>query len=333
MTTGGPDDRPYNVLISSAGRRVSLLTAFRQSLTDLGLSGRILATDMSRSSAARWSADSSFDVPPCSDPGFVPALLEICDREQVRLIVPTIDTELQPLTQHSAAFRALGTVVAVSGPVTIEIGFDKVRTHAFLHEAGLPTVPQSSVKEAPGAFDPLVGAFVVKPRWGSAGEGVRTVEDLSVLPEGEDLIVQALATGHEYTIDALIDGQGDLVCVVPRRRLEVRAGEVSKGMTVRHPLAIHVASRLCAALPDAYGAITIQMFVDDEAERVNVIEINPRFGGGFPLTFEAGAVFPEWLIEDAMGRRLGSRQDSWREGVVMLRFDDAIFIERSDIGL
>lgn len=333
---GTPPKGPFNVLISSAGRRVALLRAFRDSLADLGIGGRVLASDASTLSAAFHEADGAFVVPPCSDPSFVSALLRICEREDVRLLVPTIDPELAPLAQHRAAFLDVGTVVAVSAPEVIAIGNDKANTHAFLVDAGLPTVRQASLRESRGEISDWGGGLIVKPRTGSAGKGITIVGGVAQLPEEEgddELIVQTMAPGIEHTVDALVDRQGGLVCAVPRRRLEVRSGESSKGMTVREPALIEVVRRLCAALPGAYAALTIQMFLDDASGTLSVIEINPRFGGGFPLTWEAGGRYPQWMIEELLGMAPRSREGLWRDGVVMLRYDDAVFVDRADVGL
>lgn len=115
-------------------------------------------------------------------------------------------------------------------------------------------------------------------------------------PKLGEMVVQTLARGREYTIDVLADRDGRCVCVVPRLRIEVRSGEVSKGVTVRSPRLQDLAGRICAALPGAFGTLIVQVFVDgppdDAATDLAVIEINARYGGGFPLALEAGADFP-----------------------------------------
>jgi hypothetical protein len=133
-----------NILISSAGRRGALLGIFRETLQGLGWSGELLAADMSRLSAAFHLADRAFVVPRCTDAAFVPALLDICRENDVRLIVPTIDTELPMYAAHRAEFEAIGTTVAVSAPETIAIGGDKNETHEWLVANGFPTVRQTT---------------------------------------------------------------------------------------------------------------------------------------------------------------------------------------------
>ena len=297
--TGGA---PFTVLVSSAGRRVELLRGFRAALADLGVDGRVLAADRSWWSSAFHLADEGVRVPSCDDPSFVPEVLALCARHGVDLVVPTIDPELPVYAAARDRFASAGVTVAVSSPEAVAIAADKVRTHGWLVEAGLPTVRQAAVDVV--RADPAGWPFplVVKPRHGSAGIGVAVVtshDELDVAARGGEVVVQSLAPGAEHTVDVLVDRAGRCVSVVPRRRLEVRAGEVSKAVTVRSPALEDLAERVCDALPGAYGPLTVQVFVD--GGDMAVIEVNARFGGGFPLAREAGADYPRWLVEEVAG--------------------------------
>jgi len=134
-----------SVLVSSAGRRVALVGTFRSVLAELGLPPRVVAADVSLLSAACAAADHSVRVPPCTDPDFVPTMVEICRQEDVRLLVPTIDTELPAFASARADFAAVGTLVAVSSPEVVRIASDKRLAHDHLVRSGLPTVEQAGV--------------------------------------------------------------------------------------------------------------------------------------------------------------------------------------------
>ncbi len=137
-------------------------------------------------------------------------------------------------------------------------------------------------------------------------------------------------TGEEYTVDAFVDFDGKVRSVVPRLRLETRAGEVSKGMTVKNISIIETTRRVAEQLPGALGCLTIQCFLTPAGD-LKYIEINPRFGGGFPLSIAAGADFPRWIIEMMLGRDPVIELDGWQDGTVMLRYDDAVFTTRDRI--
>jgi len=325
-------NRPFTVLVSSAGRRVELLRGFRDALAAAGLAGRVLAADRSWYSSAFHEADEGLLVPSCDEDAFVPAVLDLCEKHAVDLIVPTIDPELPVYAAARERFAGAGVTVAVSGPEAVTIAADKVRTHAWLVETGLPTVRQAGVDvvraDPPGWPFPLV----VKPRFGSAGIGVAVVHDaaeLDVAARAGEVVVQEVARGREHTIDLLVDRAGRCVSAVPRRRLEVRAGEVSKAVTVRSSALEDVAARVAERLPGAYGPLTVQVFSDEDGG-LAVIEVNARFGGGFPLAREAGADHPRWLVEEVAGLTSTADRGAWRPGLVMLRYDAAVFVDEGE---
>jgi carbamoyl-phosphate synthase large subunit len=329
---------PVTVLISSAGRRVELLRGFRRALEAVGAApGRVLATDCSWYSSAFHDADEALLVPRLDDAEFAPRLLELCLKHDVDLVVPTIDTELPVWVAHRDQFAEIGTTIALSHDDVVAIAADKQGTHDWLVARGFPTVQQTT--PAAGLADPDDWTFplMVKPRFGSAGIGVGLVRDGEELalaarrgPELGEMVVQRVAPGVEHTIDVLADRTGRCVCAVPRRRIEVRAGEVSKGMTVRSAVLEDLAARVCEALPGAYGALNVQVFVDgdvDDPDNLAVVEINARYGGGFPLSLEAGADFPRWMLEELLGLPSTCSPDGWCSGLVMLRYDAAVFID------
>ena len=319
----------FNVLISSGGRRVSLLEAFRDALRDLNLTGSVFVADASSLSSAARRADRSFVVPRCDTADFVPELIKICSSSDVHLVVPTIDPELEPYADSRERFAAIGTTVAVSSPETVRLVADKSRTFDWLVRNSFPTLPQSTVADVVADRSAWRLPVVVKPRRGSASNGVRRIKSWGHLKhlDGDD-IVQPLADGDEYTVDVLVNSSGRAVCAVPRRRLEVRAGEVSKALTVRSPALEHLACSIAETLPGAYGALNIQMFWDSSSDDIRVLEINARFGGGFPLSWRAGGLYPRWIVEDALSLPSSSSSDLWQDGLLMLRYDEAVFLER-----
>jgi len=310
---------------------VVLARLFRTALTDLGLAGQVAACEASPLSAAYTDATTRFLVPRCDDPVYVPALLDACIDNEIHLVIPTIDTELPLLADAREQFASVGTTLAVSGPRTVAIARDKALTHRWLADAGLPTVAQWAIADAPD--DPDRYPLIAKPRCGSSSVGVQRVAGPDALApfRGLDYVVEEIAPGDEHTVDIYIDRFGSLVTAVPRRRLETRAGEVSKGLTVHHSGLIALAARVAASLEDAAGALNFQCFVDPHTGRLSIIELNARFAGGFPLSDAAGAHVPRWMIEDLAGLDSSAVAD-FQDGLVMLRYDDAVFTTREALG-
>lgn len=329
MRRNDAEGRAMNILLSSAGRRVALLEAFREALRELAPGGYVYAVDACLTAPALRLADAAWQAPHCGEPSFIPTLLDLCQRERIELIVPTIDTELPVYAAHREEFAELGVVVAVSGPKTVNIAADKVRTHAWLTSHGFPTVRQALAREVLARPGDWPFPLVVKPRWGSAGKGVEvatSVEALRALPDlREDSIIQEICLGDEHTINVLVDRAGRCRCAVPHLRMEVRAGEVSKAVTVKHAGLMRLATEMAEALPDAYGAFNFQCFVSGNSD-LRVIEINARFGGGYPLSREAGADFPRWMVQEALGQPMETSFDGWQDGLAMFRYDQAVFV-------
>ncbi len=329
------DDRTCNIMLSAAGRRVALLRLLRRSIHDLGLKGQVIATDIARHSSAYHDADISRIVPNYSDPACLDELLGLCREFSIKIIVPTIDPDLPFYARHFDKFAAIGTYIMVSRKQTIQIGNDKVNTHNWLVKEGFPTVKQTTPEEVLKNPDDWPYPLFVKPRRGSSSIGatmVRNETELKLATANREFIVQSLARGREYTVDVYIDRGGKCRCAVPRLRIETRGGEVNKGMTVRHELLQETAKRVAEALPGGVGVMNIQMFYEEESDQLNVIEINPRYGGGYPLSHEAGAPMTQWMIQEAMGVP-PAIHDNWTNEFVMLRYDDAIFLTRSEAGL
>jgi carbamoyl-phosphate synthase large subunit len=116
-----------------------------------------------------------------------------------------------------------------------------------------------------------------------------------------------------------------LKCVVPRKRIAVRSGEISKGLTCNNLLVDYVINKL-SVIEGAIGCLTIQVFFNEKIQRVVGIEINPRFGGGYPLSYLAGANFPKWIIEEYLFNKEISYSNKWEPNLLMLRYDDEVLV-------
>ena len=319
-----------NVLFTAAGRRVSLVRQFKAALVQLGDRGRTITADVTRSAPAHYVADAHVLIPPWSSPDYVPRLLEICRHKQVRVLVPLIDTELATLARHAVAFAEAGTKVLISSPASIALSQNKRRTHEFFVALGVKTPQLLSNSDVASLRNAQLPVFV-KPAEGSSSVGAHKVTTLDQLKfyqsQTADLMVQEFVAGDEFTIDVYVDFNGVPRCAVPRKRLAVRAGEVSKALTVKDQSLMAQCIAVVRAMPGAIGCITLQCF-RDAGGQISFIEINPRFGGGFPLTAHAGANYPKWILQE----RRGEAPDygggiAWCDNLCMLRYDDELIID------
>jgi biotin carboxylase len=162
---------------------------------------------------------------------------------------------------------------------------------------------------------------------------VAGADDLRHAVGEDEYIAQEVARGQEYTIDVFVDATGRCRCAVPRLRIETRGGEVTKSVTVRSQRLQEIGCRVAEALPGAHGVLNIQVFYEEASGALTVSEINPRFGGGYPLTHQAGAPMARWVLEELIGREPTVQDDAWTDGRVMLRYDEAVFVDAARAGI
>ncbi len=314
-----------NILVSSAGRRSALIQLIKQEAARHG--GRVFAIDAGDWSSAARVAHRWTKVPHCTSPEFIPCVLDFCRAHDIRLLIPTIDTELAIYAPVREEFVRAGVQISASGPETIAIASDKLKTCEFLRAKRLPVVRHFDLESLPDAAK-LPYPVVIKPRFGSASQGVQVAEDPEEFAfyykRTPHPIVQERARGREFTVNFFVARDQYCVTAVPHARIATRGGEVSQAVTDRQPELIHVAQQLAQQLPDAWGPLCYQAFLSDNGA-IQIIEINARFGGGYPLAHAAGANFIRWLIDDRLGRPVPTSLTNWEDGLAMSRWDDAVF--------
>lgn len=319
--------KKLNIMFTCVGRRVSLLNSFRKSARQLKLNPTFVGTDTTALSPALQLCDKKYIVKPVSHRDYLKELLAIVRKEKIKLIVPTVDLDLKLLAVNKSKFEKLGCFVLISKPNVIDICQDKRETFHFLTDAGFDTPHTWSSQSALRKKDLQYPCFL-KPWDGYASRGSATVRnrmELSFYAKTvPNCIVQQYASGNEYTCDVFVDFEGKVRCVVPRMRLEVRSGEVSKAQIVKDPKVMETAAKAVEALGAGPGVITVQLIMNKNG-MINIIEINPRFGGGVPLSIHAGANFPKWILQQLIGIKPRIKAERFRDGVTMLRYDSEIW--------
>ncbi len=318
------------ILFTCAGRRVELLRAFRRAGRALRCRLEIHAADSSPLAPALYHADRAHSLPPVDAPAFARRLLALLRKQAIDLLVPLSDLELPVLADLAPRIVRAGCTPLISAPRVVDICRDKIKTFCLLRGAGIDTPDTwtwAQVRRRRRHRFP----YFLKPRFGSAAVGnfvIRNRRELEALTRRvRDPILQEYVPGTEHTLDVYTGFDGAPRCVVPRRRIEVRGGEVSKATVVKDPSVIEAGYRVADALEDGRGLLTVQCMVTAD-RRVRVIEINPRFGGGVPLAIRAGADFPRWILAELIGRTPRIDPDGYRDGMTMLRFDDSVFLPR-----
>lgn len=326
------DKNEINILILSAGRRVELVNCFKAARDRLSVRGQIIAADASNLAPALYFADVREQVPRISEnDAYINSIIDICLRHDVSLIVPTIDTELLLLAKSREQIESeTGAKVLISSLDVIKICRDKTNTQAWLEEHGF-LVPRmiadedidSGKAEYPLFIKPLDGSSSINAFKADSREEIETYREL--IGDGR-YIIQDFMEGTEYTVDCFLDMESNIITVVPRIRIATRSGEIAKGRIVRDKAIIDDVTRLLQELKPI-GHITIQCMRTGRG--IEYIEINPRFGGGAPMSIMAGADSCENLYRLLMGEKL-VRSEDFRENVTFLRFDSSIMLNEDN---
>ncbi len=315
-----------NVLITSASRKVSLVRAFQKAVEETG-GGRVIAVDASPLAAALYLADAHLLVPRLEEEAFLPDLVDLCQREEVGLLIPTRDEELPFFAKHQEDFSEVGTRVMVPSLKAVEIAQDKRRFVEFVLEHGFST-PSLRATPDPGAYP-----VFVRPRRGKGSRHVHIAHSQAELKRalaalGGEGVVQEYVEAPEFTVDFFADFDGRAISVVPRQRLVIFGGESFAGRTARNPVIRDQAIGLAEKL-GLIGHNTIQCFLREG--EVLFIEVNPRYGGGAHLGFAAGAPTPHFLIRLLQGERVEPMLDEWKDGFHMLRYTEDLFLDEDSL--
>ncbi len=318
-----------NILFTGIGRRVELVQAFRQAALVLNVNLKIYGADMSGTAPAIFYCDCVRKICSMHNPDYISQLVDICQKDRIDIIIPTIDTDLLVLSGNVGKFNSIGTKVLISEPDKIAICRDKNYTADFFESCGL---------RAPHTFNDYTKydrgfPCFIKPKDGSSSINafkVNNAEELEVYANKiGDYIIQPFVDGTEYTIDIFCDFDGNPITIVPRERVQVRAGEVLKTKIEMDKVMIQEGRQIVEKFKPC-GPLTVQLIRQKDTGINYYIEINPRFGGGSPLSMRAGARSAEAILRFLLNKKVAYHEVDISNGAVYSRFDQCVCIDNSN---
>jgi carbamoyl-phosphate synthase large subunit len=297
------------VLLTGVGKRYDIVSAFAQHAFTI-------AADPSPLAPAQYAADVRVAPPRIDDPGYVPFLLELCERYNVGAVVPLTDLDLEVLGAARPELPALVPDAAVARDT-----FDKYAAHELLLRHGLPSPPTVLPPEEPESYP-----VMVKPRQGSGARSIHPAADREEMEffikyVKEPVMVQRLMQGPEFSIDLLSDLDGRCLNAIPRTMIESRGGESIKGTVIHDEELIELGRSVVEAL-GARGPCTVQAFRDEEIG-LGITDVNTRFGGAFPAPMYAalpGRTYPELIVKMAQGETVEPHVGEFRHGHTFTRW-------------
>jgi carbamoyl-phosphate synthase large subunit len=336
-----------NIMLTCAGRRNYLVKFFQAALENRGL---VFAGDASLEAPALQEADESFLLPSVNDSDYFDKLLYICQEKKVKLLIPLNDLELPYLAKQRDHFLKIGTIPIVSSPEIINICFDKWATFQFLETIGIPT-PKTylSLEEAQKAIQQgeIIFPLVIKPRWGSASIGIEYPEDheelelayrfvkkaiqksflatVSSTDFDKCILIQEKLIGQEHGLDIINNLESSYITTFVKRKLTMRAGETDRAVTIANQELKKLGEKIGTSLGHI-GNLDCDVIVGQKGNCV--LEMNPRFGGGYPFSHLAGANIPAALIAWANGE---NSHDQWlnvQPNIMSAKYDCLVTVNR-----
>ena len=224
---------------------------------------------------------------------------------------------------------------------------DKLSTVEFLRKSGL-NFP-NTYDSLPRALDAVAGgrlAFpvVIKPRWGTASIAIEYANNRGELELAHcwvkrhlaasflagvgcdpqhDVLIQEKMDGQEYGLDVVNDLDGQYITTFARQKLAMRAGETDRAITIADPRLEALGAVVGRSLRHV-GNLDCDVFGVEGT--YHVLEMNPRFGGGYPFSHAAGANLPAVLIAWANGKQPDPEWLKIRPNIVVSKCDRLVVI-------
>jgi carbamoyl-phosphate synthase large subunit len=307
---------------------VSLLRAFKKSMQG---QGRLIAGDCNPLAPALYEADAHYVLPRIDAPEYLDVLLGICRKEQISGVLTLIDPEIAFLAANADAFARIGVTALVSSKEAALMSFDKMQMHDFCVENGFRTVATyAELEAAEKALEEgrLSFPLFAKPLCGSCSYMARRVEDLEHLRflcgRYPQTIVQEFMPGNEIGADVYVDGvSGEVVSVFTKRKLLMRSGETDKAVSFRDP---RLFALICDFVKKANYRYQLDIDLFERDGEYYISEVNPRFGGGYPLAFECGCDFPALILNNLRGIANAPQVGEYPDGVRMMKYPEVKFL-------
>jgi len=315
----------------SAGRRGYLVKYFKKAFKNEGL---VVAVDTSRYSPALYDADKAVLIPEFFDEkSYLKQLVMICEEYKINGLISLNDKELEILAREASNLQRHGVKVVVSNIKAIDICFDKYKTYQFLvkHKlSAIPTYVDLNIVEDDLKNKKIGFPLIVKPRKGSASVGmsmINSIESLRLTVGGRnDLVIQPFVKGDEYGVDLFTNEKSETLVAVAKKKLAMRSGETDKAITVKSKILLADVKKIASNL-GLVGPIDMDFLRYEK--QFFLIDINPRFGGGYPTTQAVGGNFPGLILDLIRGVRLKPTTFRYKSGVVMMKQYEIVIKQKS----
>lgn len=314
-----------NILILSCGTRCKLVKYFMD--RENGFK-KVVVTDCSRYAPALYVADQFYIVSKMNDPMYIQEILDICERENINVILPLHEEEILLISKQKSLFEKKGIFVAISNYEPIMLCKDKYNMYKFLNECGVQTV-ETELPEQYLKGNVEFNDIFIKPRYGAGSIGTMIVKSRHLLKaimdeHAELYVVQPYLSGKEYGVDVYVDFiTGDINAVFCKEKIRMKAGETEKSISIKNVQIENLVKNAIRNV-DLRGPVDVDIL--EYGGEYYILEINPRFGGGYPHAYECGVNFIKKLYINASKKANGHTSSDYEEGVVGLKYSEITII-------
>jgi carbamoyl-phosphate synthase large subunit len=342
-----------NILLTSTARRIDFVGFFQDALKNAGIDGKVITADPEYNAPSLQAGDENYVIPQQTDSNYMETIVEICKNHQVNCLVPLNDWEVPQIAAHKKELEKLGVSVFVPDLYIVEKVRDKGQYRGLLEPFGVKTpLSYLNVEDAKKALEKQEVSFplIVKPRNGSASIGVEIIDnvedmefayqlvvrkikespldgDTSREPE-DNVIIQEVIEGDKFSLDMFNDLDGRFLTSFARKQLGMRGGDIDRCITVNSPELTEIAQRLGKGFGHA-GYMNTDVYFN--RSDYYIIDINPRFGGGYAFTHSAGADIPAAIIALTAGKQV---QEEWlrqKSDIELARHDTVVSINKQKV--
>lgn len=319
------------ILFTSPGRRFELINFFKEEFNGY----EFIGADAFKTSPAAFILDRVYEVALKIDEHYIDEVIEVCKKEKPEFVIPLLDPELPQFAKNKKRFEEIDVHVWVPDYDIVELSNDKYLTYTRFQNTGIDLPKTWLLRDYLSLAElPVYEKLVLKPSKGSASKGIYKInsQEVKALSNSEKLDVETylvqenIQFDFEVTVDLFGDGNGNVVEYCQRKRISTRGGEVEKGITVNLPKVTELVRKVVGDLK-ILGVVNIQVMVKND--KVYLGEINPRFGGGYPLAHKAGANLIQH-IKSYMNKipyeNIGDSR--YKEDFYMLRYDNAVYTDK-----
>ena len=305
-----------NILLTSTGRRGYMVRFFQEALHG---SGKVFVGNNDSRVSSFVFGDETVITPGIYEPAYIPFLLDFCVSKNIKLIVSLFDIDLYVLAINKEKFEELGITVLVSDPKVIKICNDKWETNKFLTENRIASPKTFMTLE--GAKSALHFPVIIKPRWGMGSIGIYDADNIAELEvlflktqkqiektylkyeSAQDsdncVLIQEKISGQEYGLDIINDLNGNYQNTIVKKKYAMRAGETDSAAVVEDS-ELETLGREIGTTLKHVGNLDVDV-IRQKGGQLYVLEMNARFGGGYPFTHYAGVNLPKIIIDWVTG--------------------------------